>query len=469
MWSSLPYSIDSLEKAKSEMSSRKRFMNGWLPTFLAYLLLTFSVSPVSAQADDISVPATEHEPTVAVAWMDLLYRVVESEAVSAPAAARVYGYGGVTLYEAVVNGMTGNYSLSGQLNGLPMMPLPDEGVILDWPSVANGAMAVVTPSLFVDPAEATLDAIAEKRAELVDLRAAEVDESVIEESLAYGEVLAEALVEWIIEDGYNEVAGLTYELPTGGPTVYVLTNPDVAPIDPYWGSLRPLAMFFAEACNVPLNVPFSTEPDSTFYAQALEVKNVGDRLTEEQREIARYWVDTPGETGAPSGHWVSIENQLVEQLELNLQQAVGMYAQVNMALADAFISAWALKYEVMLLRPETYIQTYIQRNWQPYIASPAFPEYPSGHSVGSGAAAEMLTHLFGQVAFTDRTHIIYRHEPLQRSFRSFEHAEQEAAFSRMYGGIHYRAAIENGVRQGRCVARQVIENIQLGPIPQGGE
>jgi hypothetical protein len=166
---------------------------------------------------------------------------------------------------------------------------------------------------------------------------------------------------------------------------------------------------------------------------------------------------------------VSIENQLVDHLDMNLQQAVGMYAQVNMALADAFISAWALKYEAMLLRPETYIQTYIQRTWQPYISSPAFPEYPSGHSVGSGAAAEVLTHLLGQVAFTDRTHFIYQHEPLQRSFTSFENAEHEAAFSRMYGGIHYRASIENGVRQGRCVARQVIENIRLGPIPQQTE
>ena len=248
-----------------------------------------------------------------------------------------------------------------------------------------------------------------------------------------------------------------------------LTNPDIAPIEPYWGTLRPLALFYPEACNLPLNVPFSEDPDSTFYAQALEVKTVGDRLTEEQKEIGRYWIDTPGETGAPSGHWVSIQNQIVEQLDMNLQQAAGMYVQVNMALADAFISAWVLKYEVMLLRPETYIQTYIQRNWQPYLSSPAFPEYPSGHSVVSGAASEVLTFLLGQVAFTDRTHIIYDHEPLQRSFTSFEHAEQEAAFSRMYGGIHYRVAIENGVRQGRCVGQQVIDNIRLGPIQQGTE
>lgn len=437
--------------------------------FTILMLIMFSLLPLVAQENTESVLTAEHDPTVAVEWMDLLYRVVESEALSAPAAARVYGYGGVTLYEAVVNGMPENFSLAGQIQGLPLMSIPNEGVVLDWPSVANSTMAVVTPYLFIDPAESTLTAISDKYTELVDLRATEVDATILEDSLAYGELLADSLVKWIAEDGYADSVNQAYELPTGGLATYVLTNPDIAPIEPYWGTLRPLAIFYPEVCNLPLNVPFSDDPDSTFYAQSLEVKNVGDNLTEEQKEISRYWIDTPGITGAPSGHWVSIENQLVEQLDMNLQQATGMYVQVNMALSDAFISAWVLKYEVMLLRPETYIQTYIQRNWQPYVSSPAFPEYPSGHSVVSGAAAEVLTHLLGQVAFTDRTHLIYEHEPLQRSFRSFEHAEQEAAFSRMYGGIHYRVAIENGVRQGRCIGQQVIENIRLGPIQQGTE
>jgi hypothetical protein len=216
-------------------------------------------------------------------------------------------------------------------------------------------------------------------------------------------------------------------------------------------------------------MPFSPGPDSAFYAQANEVKEVGENLTQLQQEIARFWVDTPGQTGAPSGHWVSIENQIVELLDLNLGRASEMYALVGMAMGDAFISAWALKYEVMLLRPETYIHEYIRRTWQPYIQTPPFPEYPSGHSVVSGAAQEVLTTMFGVVAFTDRTHIIYEHEPLQRSFTSFEAAASEAAISRLYGGIHYRAAIENGLRQGECVAQQVLANVQLRPIPQGGE
>ena len=140
-----------------------------------FAIIATTILPVAGQNTTESIFTVDHEPTVAVEWMDLLYRVVESEALSAPAAARVYGYGGVTLYEAVVNGMPANFSLTGQIQGLPLLPLPEEGTVLDWPSVANSAMAVVTPSLFIDPAESTLVAITETYDEMVALRSNEVD------------------------------------------------------------------------------------------------------------------------------------------------------------------------------------------------------------------------------------------------------------------------------------------------------
>ena len=218
---------------------------------------------------------------------------------------------------------------------------------------------------------------------------------------------------------------------------------------------------------MPIALDFSDDPESTFYLQAAEVLDANDDLSETQGEIARFWVDTPGLTGTPAGHWVMIEAQLVERLELPLGKTAEMYILVNTALADSFISAWNLKYQDNLLRPVTYINQYIRRGWSPYVQSPPFPEYPSGHSVTSGAAAEVLTTMFGQVAFTDRTPIINGHEPLQRDFTSFEAAASEAAISRLYGGIHFRAAIENGLRQGRCVGEQILYNVRLRPIPQG--
>lgn len=435
----------------------------------ALSLLCLSLNTVFAQSEEPSTPTAEHDAAIAVEWMDLVYRVVQGEAVNAPAASRIYAYTGVTLYEAVVNGMPENYSLAGQVTEMPDMPLPEEGEVYDWPSVANSALAMVMGGLFPTGSDETKQMIISLREKWVGAREEEVSEEVVERSLEYGEVLAQALLDWIASDGYTETRDMEYELPTGDPSYYVLTTEGTRPAEPYWGTLRPFALYYPEYCNIPLNMPFDTDSDSAFYAQAMEVKEVGDRLTNEQREIARFWVDTPGETGAPSGHWVAIENQMVEQLDLHLGRAAEMYALVGMSLGDAFISAWSLKYQVLLLRPETYIHEYIRRSWQPYIQTPPFPEYPSGHSVVSGAAAEVLSTMFGVVAFTDRTHIIYEHEPLQRSFTSFEAAAYEAAISRLYGGIHYRAAIENGLRQGQCVARQVLENVQLRPIPQGGE
>jgi membrane-associated phospholipid phosphatase len=197
----------------------------------------------------------------------------------------------------------------------------------------------------------------------------------------------------------------------------------------------------------------------------MEVFEVSRGLTAEQREIAEFWVDTPGQTGTPSGHWLLIEAALIDQFDMSLNRAAEMYIKTNVALADSFISTWSLKYQVILLRPETYINAHIEPRWSPYIASPNFPEYPSGHSVTSGAAAEVLQSMFGQVAFTSITYP--GGQRMQRSFVSFRQAATEAAISRLYGGIHFRAAIENGLEQGECIGEIAFNRIILRSLPQG--
>ena len=142
-----------------------------------------------------------------------------------------------------------------------------------------------------------------------------------------------------------------------------------------------------------------------------------------------------------------------------------MYGLVGIAMGDAFISAWSTKYQVNLLRPVTYINQYIDPTWRPFIASPGFPEYPSGHSVVSSAASEVLTGMFNTVAFTDNS--VRQHGMQPRSFTSFQAAASEAAISRLYGGIHFREAIENGLRQGQCIGQNVLNYILLRSIPQG--
>lgn len=439
--------------------------------FIALILCGFAVAfqpsrIVGAQLSE-STPVAEFEPTVALEWMQTLYDRVMAERVNPPAGARLYGYAGVTLYESLLNGMPGNVSLAGQIEHMPDMPLPDETLVYDWPSVSTGAMSTVLTALFPERPDSAA-AFEALRDQQIEARGNEVDPKIVEQSIKYGDEIAHTVIEWIAGDNYVATRGLAYELPTGSDLLWVRTNDQVEQfpvVEPYWGQIRPFVLEWSDECMEPMNIEFSTEPGSTFYAQAEEVVQVGNDLTEEQQHIARFWVDTPGQTGTPAGHWVMIASQLADQLNLNLQATSEMYAMLNMTLADAFISCWSAKYQFNLLRPETYIQAYIRRTWAPYIQSPMFPEYPSGHSVVSGAAAEVLTDYFGNIAFTDSMPTRFGEAP--REFTSFYAAAQEAAISRIYGGIHFRLAVENGLRQGRCVGLRVTERIRLRPLSQG--
>jgi hypothetical protein len=149
---------------------------------------------------------------------------------------------------------------------------------------------------------------------------------------------------------------------------------------------------------------YSTDPASDFSRQAQRVAETVKGLRTEHLEIARFWADDPGQTGTPAGHWVAIENQLVAERGLRLDAAAEMYARVGVALGDAFIACWHAKYRANVLRPVTYIRRHLEPRWGSLLMTPPFPEYPSGHSVASAAAAEVLAGLFGETQFTDRTH-----------------------------------------------------------------
>ncbi len=441
----------------------------WRAVLFSMLVALFGllVVPQSNRvlAQETSVPANELEPTILVKWMQLLYDRVEAEKISAPAASRLYAYAGITGYQSILPGMPDGISMSGQVTSLPDMPQVEEGKIYDWVTVANGALSSVISGLFPKTATDTHKAVQNLRDSEAKTRQSTIDPAIVKRSMDYGDTVAKTILEWIATDNFAETRSLKWEIPAGDPSLWIPTAKDMKPVEPFWGQIRPFALYSADACAVQPNLTFDTKKDSSFYMQALEVKTVGDNLTNEQKDIARFWVDTPGQTGTPAGHWVLIENQLTEVLDLKLERASMMYALVGISLGDSFISAWSLKYQINLIRPVSYIQKYIDPNWQSFIASPGFPEYPSGHSVVSEAAAEVLTRMFGTVAFTDRSG--QKHNLGVRSFTSFEAAATEAAISRMYGGIHYRAAIENGMKQGRCIGDNVVDYISLRSQPQG--
>ena len=203
---------------------------------------------------------------------------------------------------------------------------------------------------------------------------------------------------------------------------------------------------------------------------------MGTTLTTEQRAIAAFWDCNPfvmhvqGHTMfatkkmSPGGHWMGIARMASHKANADIVRASEAYARTSIALADAFLSVWAEKYRSNVIRPETMINQYLDESWQPLLQTPPFPEYTSGHSGISTAAAVVLTQLFGNdFPFADSTEVEYG-LPV-RSYTSFEAAANEAAISRLYGGIHYRRAVEQGQIQGRKVGELVLRKVTTRATP----
>jgi hypothetical protein len=144
-----------------------------------------------------------------------------------------------------------------------------------------------------------------------------------------------------------------------------------------------------------------------------------------------------------------------------LADAVSAYATVSMGFLDSFISCWHAKYQTNLLRPETYIRAFVPggSGWRPLLPTPQFPTYTSGHSTQSGASSVLMTQVFGSGPFTDSTKV--RRGFLPRTFDNFTAAAQEAAVSRLYGGIHYPMDNNTGLAQGQCIGNAIASRVHL--------
>ena len=418
--------------------------------------------PVEPEATTVLDDGTE----LAIAWFDLsLELVTKTPGFTPPVASRAFGYLGVTLYETVQPGMDSHRSLVGQLNGLYRLPRTYDWAEYHWPSAANAALASMTRLLFATAAEEQQQAIEALELRFATLYQNEVDATSYRRSVAWGLTMADAIFSWSMNDGGHEGHLRNFSdgyLAPVGDNLWVPTPPKFsAALQPYWGENRPFVLISNNACPSAPPPTYSEEQESTFYEQAREVYEVVQAADPTQVEIARFWADDPGKTATPPGHWISILNQVLEQEAATLTLASESYAQVGIAVADSFITCWQTKYLYNVPRPITYIQRVIDPTWntpvvEDPVITPPFPEYTSGHSVQSAAAATVLSALFGDdYEFTDNTHASLGYAP--RTFASFNDAAQEAAISRLYGGIHYRAAIENGIEQGKCVGNRVLE------------
>jgi PAP2 superfamily len=428
------------------------------------LALTVALVALNAWADKHQEPTGDYPSDVASVWFDTLYDVVKSEAAAPPQASRIYGVSAVALYEAVVPGALHHRSLVGQLNDLTWVPRRKKHGKYHWPTVEKAALARTIRGLFPSLKPENLEAINALEQRFAAQFQVEVKRREYERSVAQGQAVADAILAWAATDGFSTVNDCPY-VPNPAPGAWEPTPPAFipTPLQPCWGQLRPMVLTSGSECAPPGHPEFSDDLGSAFGAAVLEVYHTGLTLTEEQKTSAEYWADGAGATGTPPGHWIAIVGQIARNDGLSLAAAAEAYARVGIAVADAFIACWYTKYLSNLQRPVTYIQDHIDGGWLPYIVTPSFPTYTSGHSTQSGAAAAVLTAMFGSKAFTDTTHTDHHLMPPQepRTFSSFNDAAEEAAVSRLYGGIHFAFDNYDGLASGRCIGEAINDRVRF--------
>ncbi len=434
-----------------------------LPAAVAAALL--SLAPLAGADPHDENAADRYPSTVASVWFDTLYEVIRWERTAPPPASRIYGVAAVALYEAVAPGSVTNRSLVGQLNGLTSVPPPKNNLKrYHWPAVANAALARTIRGIFTSLTPATRAAVDALESAFDAQFQAGLKKQDFDRSVEHGRAVADAILEWAAADGFAAFEGCPH-VPAPVPGAWRPTPPAFLPnpVEPCWGQIRPMVLLSGEECAPPSPPIFSTDPGSACFAAARDVYDTGLTLTDEQKVIADFWADNPGATGTPPGHWIALVGQIARSDGLSLAGAAEAYARVGIAVTDAFIQCWNTKYAADLQRPVTFIQDHIAAGWLPYLTTPAFPTYTSGHSTQSGAAATVLADLFGTRSFTDTIRADHHLTPplAPRTFASFDEAAAEAAVSRLYAGIHFSFDNRDGLASGQCVGRTILERVRF--------
>ena len=451
------------------------------------------------------------DPRMVSEWERTLYGVVRAERLSPPVASRVFAYAATALYSGLAAADPKARSLVGTLNGLDSLPRGDAGTTYDATITSVVAERTVLDSLFAEGLPTTRSAMSRLADSLV--HAATAGEEMAKRSTDLGRRIGLAVVSWAHGDGFDSTRGKAYVAPVG-PGLWVNDDPatlfatqnlsgasqaitpsnpanalkagtvddrslildrpkrpgkktlpatNMAGVtEPYWGNNRPFALRAWNECPVPPPPAFSLKPGTPLYEDARAVYETSKSLTPAERETALYWADNGGETGTPAGHWLSIAAQMVSERHLSAEQAAWLMVATSVALNDAFVSTWGYKFRYNLIRPRTFIRETMDSTWEPMIPTPPFPEYFSGHSTVSAAAAGVMTAVFGATPFEDSTSVPLGHSA--RKFNSFRDAAVEAGISRIYGGIHFPNSNVQGRKLGDCIASKIGTRMGLKPI-----
>lgn len=466
------------------MTTKFNPMKTNLPKILLITLLVGGLALIQGCKKDLpdeknssSKLASEYSSEVPYEYYELFLEIDRfSPGYRPPAAARMLGYVGLAAYESVVAGMPEYNSLAPNFPGL-ILPVVDPNAEYHWPSSMNACLSSIFKQFYPHVRQSDIAKINALESKFANRFSTEIEQDVAERSINYGRQVADAVFNYSRTDvagheAFRDPRPSSYVPPTTGPNgeeLWQPTYPDYTPaLFPYWGQVRSFALKEGDKVARP-PIPYSTEPGSRFYQQAMETKAWVDQGQYEDRWIAEFWSDDIFQlTFEPAARQIALANQLVAGDKINLARAAELYAKMGMALADAGIAVWHSKYLYNVIRPVTYIRKYIDPNWKTilndpikkvYGLSPEFPAYPSGHSGFGGAGTSILVDIFGNTRqFTDRCHadrVEFLGYP--RTYNELSQMGAENAFSRLALGVHFRMDCDEGLRLGQLAARRVIE------------
>ncbi len=420
-----------------------------------------AVGTLVALAGCAGAPPEDAAPEALHRAQHALTATIVDDVFSPPVAARIYAYASLAAYEAYGSAAAEDAppALAGHLNGYSPPPAAPAG--------ARPGLAAL--EAFHAAARALVFTPGPLDAERADWKAGLSGDTAA--SLAHGRAVAAHVLAYAAADGYAETRTMPQHPAAAGEDQWIPTPPlFMAGIEPNWNRIRPFTLDSAAQFRPAGPTPFGLEPGSAFRAELEEVHRVALELSPEQEAIARFWDCNPYVTQeqahlmpgikkiTPGGHWMGIARTACTVADADFARSATAYLWTAVSLHDAFISCWDEKYRSNLVRPETLIGRYLDPDWKPLLETPPFPEHTSGHSVISAASAEALSALFGApFPYVDSVEVEYGLPP--RAFAGFREASAEAAISRLYGGIHYRPAIERGVTQGRAVGAHVLSRL----------
>ena len=418
----------------------------------------FSASVIN---ENHSVLTNAYSSEVALQWMDMQLELIRTSSpfIGGLPTSRPFAYAGIALYEAVVPGMPGYRSLSGQLTDMPVMPKAVPGYTYHWPTCANAALAAMNRNFFPNASDANQTAISALENKINKACQSETDNATFQRSVDFGKAVAQLIFEWSKTDGYVTNINKPY-VPPAGPGLWAPTPPGfAAAFGPYWGNHRLFVACSLDGTAPPAPPAYSTDPSSKYYKMAKEVYDISKTLTPDQIALAVFYRDYPG---FGDGHYISILKQLLEKKQPTLDFTAMISAKTGIACVDAGIGCWKMKYHYNQERPIRYIREVLgYKEWKPLFDTPPFPDFPSGHSTIAGSFGETLKDFFGNsFPFSDHTYDYLGMKP--RTYNSIHELVKEIGDSRVYAGIHYTYSCTAAAEQGRKIAQNINNTLKFG-------